>query len=179
MFVTRHQLAQSREHALINLLDISTTYLNASQRMSDLMAETSRQRLDKLSQAEFSSPTEAGKIFWPDQAQTTQFINEIYEIASDTHKAMIESTEAQIRVFDEIVFASIERAKNFSPWETEIAFGAMRSTLENAEQGLHDISTAAIQTVELADQEIHQVSAELAEKSGNGTSNKKTRIKTE
>ena len=78
---------------------------------------------------------------------------------------MIEAAEAQVRVFDEIVLASIARVSNFSPRESEMAFDAMRSTLESAEHTLHGLSNAAIQTVELAEQEIHQLSDSLAEKS--------------
>lgn len=181
MFATPHQITQSREHALINMLGLSTAWINANQRLSALLAEVGRQRLEHgnqhlevLSRGEFDALTK----LWLDHAPATQFIEQIYGIVSDTHKAMIEAAEAQVRAFDEIVFASIERARNFSPWEADIAWGAMRSTLESAEHTLHDMSAAAIQTVELAEQEIHQVSESLAEKTKT-SSTRKTRTKAE
>jgi len=171
MFVTRHQIAQTRDSALLNLLGLSSVCIDASQRMSDLMAEASRKRLDHGSQhldvlmrGEFDSIAAVGKSYLLDQVQATQFVDQIYEIVSNTHKAMIETAEAQIRIFDEIVFAGIDRAKNFSPWEAEIALGAMRSTLVSAESTLRGMSTAAIQTVELAEQEVRQFSESFAEK---------------
>lgn len=183
MFATAHQIAQSREHALINMLGLSTAWINANQRLSTLLAEVARQRLDHGSQhLEVLSRGEFDVLpkLWLDQAPATQFIEQIYRIVSDTHKAMIEAAEAQVRVFDQIVFASIERARNFSPGEAEIAWGAMRSTLESAEHTLHGMRTAASQTVELAKQEIHQVSESLAEKTKtSSTSTKKTRTKAE
>jgi hypothetical protein len=50
----------------------------------------------------------------------------------------------------------------------------MRSSLEGAERTLHGMSNVAIQTVELAEQEIHQLSDSLANKS---KTTKKTPIK--
>ena len=50
----------------------------------------------------------------------------------------------------------------------------MRSSLEGAERTLHGMSNVAIQTVELAEQEIHQLSDSLADKSKTTT---KTPIK--
>lgn len=181
MLLSPHQIAQSREHALNNLLGVSSACLDASQRMSDLLAVGSRANISRssrhmevLSNGEFDLLAESIRLMWNDKTESSQFIEQFFEILGNTHKALIEAAEAQVRVFDEIVLASISRVSNFSPRETEIAFDAMRSSLEGAERTLHGMSNVAIQTVELAEQEIHQLSDSLANKS---KTTKKTPIK--
>jgi len=176
MFLSPQQIAQTREHALNNLLVLSTACIDAGQRMNELFADGSRQtviqggrHLEVIGRGELSPLAESHRTLWEDNSQTTRFIDAIYEILGATHKALIEAAEKQIKVFDEIVFASIERTSNFSPRETEITLGALRSTLESAERTLHEMSSVAIQTVELAEQEIHQVSESLADKSKNSS----------
>lgn len=110
--------------------------------------------------------------FWQENTLSPKLIDQVYEIIADTHKAMIEAAEAQIQVFDDILFASLERASRFSPWEAEIGFNAMRSTLQSAKQTLHTMSTASIQTLSLSEQEMHQVAEILAEKPKPRTRNK-------
>ena len=89
--------------------------------------------------------------------RASKLLDSAFEILGETHKAMIRTAEVQVRVFDEMVFASIQHAEKSSPWEAEIALQAMRTTLETAEHTLHGVSAAAIETVELAEQESHQL----------------------
>lgn len=168
MFLPPHQIKRTRENTLSNLQSLSIACLDGGQRLNELLANTSRISLSQggkaLSQNDSGAFVEAGKRFWQDNTLAPQFIDQVYEIFAETHKAMIEAAEAQIEVFDELVFASIERASNYSPQEAEIAFKAMHCTLQSAEQALHSMSDAAIQSVELSEQEIHQATEILAEK---------------
>lgn len=166
MLLSPHQIAQTREHALNNLLGVSSACLDASQRMSELLIVSSRANLGRTSRhieamrtGEFDLLTDSISLMMSnDKSESTQFVDQLFEILGNTHKALIKAAEAQIRVFDEIVLASISRASNFSPRETEMAFNAMRSSLEGAEHTLHSMSSIAIQTVEIAEQEMHQFS---------------------
>ncbi len=167
MFPTPRQTSRSREQTLNNLHSFSSACLDSSQRFSDLLAESGRSSLKNLeafSLPEANLPSEAGINFWRENTLSPKFIDEFFEIIADTHKAMIEAAEAQIQMFDEIVFASIDQATHYSPWEAEIGFKAMRDTLQSAEQTLHNMSTASIQTLSLTEQEMHKVAEILAEK---------------
>ena len=172
MLLSAHEIAQTRVHAMNNLLGMSSACIEASQRMTTLFTESSRSNLarrsrhiDVISSGKFDPLADSIRMVLNDKTESSQFFEQFFEILGNTHKALIEAAEAQVRVFDEIVLASIARVSNFSPRETEMAFDAMRTTLEGAEHTLHGLSSAAIQTVELAEQEIHQLSDSLAEKS--------------
>lgn len=187
MLLSPHKITQTREHALNNLLGVSSACLDASQRMSELFAERSRaslgrssRHIEQISSGNYDPLADAIRFLGQGSTDSSQFFEQFFEILGNTHKAMIEAAEAQIHVFDEIVLASISRLSNFSPRESEMTFAAMRSTLEGAERTLHGMSNAAIQTVELAEQEIHQLSDSLADK-GKTTSKTptKSRKKTE
>lgn len=165
MLLSPHQIAQTREHALNNLLGVSSAYLDASQRMSELLIVSSRANLGRTSRhieamrtGEFDLLSGSISLISKEKSESSQFVDQLFEIFGNTHKALIMAAEAQIRVFDEIVLASISRVSNFSPRETELAFNAMRSSVEGAEHTLHGMSNVAIQTVELAEQEMHQLS---------------------
>lgn len=187
MLLSPHKIARTREQVLNNLLGVSSACLDASQCMSDLLAaggrtylNRSNRHLEVISSGKFDPLADSIRLMWNDRTESSQFIEQFFNILGNTHKAMIEAAEAQVHVFDEIVMLSISRVSNFSPRETEIAFAAMQSSLEGAERALHGMSSVAIQTVELAEQELHQLSDSLADESKT-TSNKpiKSRKKAE
>lgn len=171
MFLSANEIALSREHALNNFLGLSSVYFNASQRLAELLSSLSREAIEygskQLSDIDFGK-TPAAELHtaaWLDStARASRLLEDTLEIVGDTHKAMIRNAEAQICVFDEIALASIRRASKTSPWEAELALNAMKSTLQSAEQTLHGMSDAAVETVKLAEQEAHQALENLAEK---------------
>lgn len=171
MFLSAHEIAESREHALNNLLGLSQACIEAGQRLSQLLSSTSREAIHHGSKhwslfghSRQESVNQAPFTAWLENAaRASRMLDSTLEIIGETHKAMIRSAENQVRVFDEIAFASINRAARSSPWEAEIALNAMKSTLQSAEQTLHGISVAAIETVDLAEREVHQAAATIAE----------------
>ena len=172
MFMSSYKSMQTRELALKNLHGMSLACLDASQRMSELFSARSRaglqhhsQQMEVIHRVGFDPLADTIHLIWDDKAESGRFVDEFFEILGNTHKAMIEAAEAQVRIFDEIVLANLSRISNFSPRETEVAFDAMRTTLEDAEHTLHNMGSVAIQTVEFAEQEIHQLSDSLADKS--------------
>jgi hypothetical protein len=173
MFMSSYKLMQTRELALNNLHGISLACLDASQRMSDLFSARSRaglkhrsRQMEVINGVDFDPLADTIRLMSNDEkTESSQFVEQYFQILGDTHKAMIEAAEAQVRIFDEVILANISRISNFSPRETEVAFDAMRTTLEDAERTLHNMSTVAIQTVGFAEQEIHQLSDSLADSS--------------
>lgn len=171
MFLSAHEIARSREHALTNLLDLSTACLEAGQRFSELFSSTSREAIhhgskhwSQFGHGQVESMTQWPATVWLEtSARTSRLLDNTLEILGETQKAMIRSAEAQVRVVDEIVFATINRATRTSPWEVEIGLRAMKTTLETAETTLQGMSAAAIETVDLAEHEVHQIAKTVAD----------------
>jgi hypothetical protein len=170
MFPTPRQTARTREQTLTNLHSFSMACLDSSQRICELLAEIGRNSLQRSSRnLDVYNPSKLGSLpemtqtFWLENSVSPKLVDQVYEIVADTHKAMIEAAEAQIQLFDEIAFASIDQATHYSPWEAQIGFKAMRNTLQSAEQTLHNMSTASIQTLSLTKEEMHQVAEILTE----------------
>lgn len=171
MFLSANEIAQSREHALNNFLGLSSACIEASQRLTDLFSATSREAIEcsskhlpSLHHKQMASVIEIRSAAWLENAaRAGRMLEGALEILGATHKAMIRSAETQVCVFDEIALASIRRATKTSPWEAELALNAMKTTLQSAEQTLHGMSAAAIETLELAEEEVHQAVGSLAE----------------
>ncbi len=174
MYLTTHEIAQTREHALNNLLGLSSACFEAGRRFSELFSASSRDAIQHgskhcslLGHGQIESMTQFPATLWVEQtARAARMLDGALEILGETHKAMIRSAEAQVRVFDEIAFATINRASKSSPWEAEVALRAMKTSLETAENSLAGMSAAAIETVNLAEQEGHQVAEALADQPG-------------
>jgi hypothetical protein len=170
MFLSSHEIARSREHALNNLLDLSAACIDAGQRFSELISTNSREAVHHGSRhftqaghGQFETMTQFPTAVWLESAaRTSRLLNGALTIVGETHKAMIRNAESQVRMLDEIVFATINRATKTSPWEAEFALHAMKTSLLGAEQTLHGISEAAIETVTLAENEIHQTTEIIA-----------------
>lgn len=171
MFLTAQDIAHSREHSLNNLLGMSSACIQAGQRFSELLSNSSRETMQHnsrhwnlLGHGQLDALTQFPATLWLESAaRNSQLLDAAYEILGEAHKALIRNAEAQVRVFDEIVFASIRRLENSSPWEAEIALDSLRNTLTSAEHTLQGMSEAAIETVEIAEQQVHQISESLGE----------------
>lgn len=170
MFLSAHEIARSRDRALTNLLGLSDACLEAGQRFSELFSSTGREAIHHGSKqwslfghGQIESMAQFPAAIWlENSARASRLLDNTLEILSETQKAMIRSAEAQVRVVDEIVFATINRATKSSPWELEIGLRAMKNSLETAEATLQDMSAAAIETVDLAEHEVHQLAKSVA-----------------
>jgi hypothetical protein len=174
MYFPHDHFNQAHQHTLNNWLGLSTACLDAGQRISSLLATASRESLldtgrhiARFTKGEFDGLANLPAALWLNHsARSIKLLDEAFATLGETHKFLIQSAEAQVAAFDEIVFGTIDRSAKYSPWEIEIAFKAMHDTLESAEITLHQIGEAATQTVDLAEQEVHQISASLTENSG-------------
>ncbi|MFH1659096.1 MAG: hypothetical protein FD131_2309 [Rhodocyclaceae bacterium] len=170
MYLSSHEIARSRDRALNVLLDLSTACIDAGQRFSSLLSANSREAVhtgsrhwSHLSSGQIGTMTQIPATVWLESAaRASRLLDGTLEIIGETHKAMILNAESQVRVVDEIVFATINRATKTCPWEAELPLRAVKLGLQNAELGLHDLSSAAIETVTRAEQEIHQTTEIIA-----------------
>lgn len=169
MFLTQHDIAQTRDYTLNNLLGLSSACLEAGQRLTELISSHSRdtlyagsKQLSQFGHGQVDNLTQFPAALWLEHSsRTSKLFGAAYEIIGETHKMLIHSAEAQVRVLDEVTCSSLDRLARNSPWEAAIALNTVRSTLESAEQALHGVSTAAICGVEQAEQEVQQLSAAL------------------
>lgn len=152
MFVSAIEIAHSRQHTLNNLLTFSLACLDASQGLTESVGKTARQLLAQSYQPEALSTT------WAESArQLGHCYRQTLDILSHVHQAAIAHAEAQIRAADEMLHAGIERASKQSPWEAGLALSAFKNSLSTAEQSLHEISVAAIETINQVEQESLQL----------------------
>ncbi len=171
MLLTAQEIASSRNHTLSNLLGFSDACLEASQRLSQLLSASTREALQhgsrqwsQLGHGQWETASQFPVALWLDQSSRHgQIFDQCLEIFGAAQKQLIGSTENQVRVLDEIVFASIRHAEKSSPWEAEIALGALKTTLSAAESTLRGVSAAAIEAVGIAEQEAHQMLGSLDE----------------
>lgn len=166
MFLSAQEIAASREHALNHLLGLSASLLHGGQRLNELLAAAGRASIEQgsrhwsaLGHGQVESLTRFPASLWLDAlARSSELLEGTWAIVGDTQKALLRTSEGQIRVIDEIVFASLRHAEKNSPPEAELALGALRKTLAGAERTLQEINAAAIEGVEM-----RQLSAALGE----------------
>ncbi len=171
MFLSAHEIAQSREHAMNNLLGLSSAWIDAGHRLSQAMTTASREHLAHEIEhlARFGQDAEAPGTLLPTSywlahtARASRLLEDALDIFGETQKAIIRCAEEQVRILDSVAIASINRASKTSPWETEVALSALKTSLQGAENTLRGMSEAAIGTVDLAEKEIHQMTAVLAD----------------
>ena len=171
MYVSQELLHHSREQTLNNLLGLSTAYLTASQRLSEVFAAAGRdtlhhgsKQLAQFGHGQIDSLAQFPAVLWLEgSARQSRLLDAASTIFADTHQALIRTAEAQVRLFDLLVYSWIHHAEQSSPWEGEIALAALRTSLESAETTLHGMSAAAIETVQLAEDNLHQVAETLTE----------------
>lgn len=178
MFLSSQQITQSREHTLNNLLELSLAGVEASQRWSELLSGMSRQAMDfsrqtvahlasALPQADSHGQPESianfPTVFWQESsARHSRLLDHTFDIFGEAHKALLQSTETQMQIVDEAIVACIRRAAKSSPREGEIALDLMRDTLASAKQSLHAANAVAIESIDLAEQEAHQIAETLS-----------------
>jgi len=158
MYLSPNMVAATRSATLTNLMTLSTAYIAASERFSSLFLRAGQEAL-----AVGANPAAANPWFGALPVQSTRLLEEAVTILGDAQTAVMQAAESQVQVFDRILFSTIDRAARTSPWEGEVALSALRNTLKNAEDTLHDMTDAAIQSVELAEKQLHQVTESLAE----------------
>lgn len=171
MYLTAQDIANSRNHTLNNLLGLSDACLEAGQRVSQLLSSVSREALHhgsrqwaQLGHGQWETASQFPAAIWLEgTSRHSQLLDQWLTIFSEAQKSLIRNAEAQVRVFDEIVFATIRHSEKSSPWEAGIALNALKTTLSAAESTLRGVSAAAIETVEIAEQEAHQIAGSLAE----------------
>lgn len=152
MYLTQHEIAQSRDYTLNNLLGLSAACLNAGQRLAELFSSSGRDALhsgskhvSQFGHGQLEALTQFPATLWLEHsARTSKLLGNAYEIVGETHKMLVHSAEAQVRIFDEMAFSSLKRLEKISPREAEVALQAVRSTLETAEQAMHGVSAEVI-----------------------------------
>lgn len=158
MYLSPNMVAATRSATLTNLMTLSTACVAASERFSSLLLRAGQEAF-----AAGTNPATASPWIGALPVQSTRMLEEAVTILGDAQTAVMQAAESQVQVFDRILFSTIDRAARTSPWEAEVALSALRNTLKSAEDTLHDMTDAAIQSVELAEKQLHQVTESLAE----------------
>jgi hypothetical protein len=156
VLLSAQEIALARERALNNYLTLSVACVEASQQLASAVARagraTMKQSGSQWSQMASLSPDAALQlpaVFWLDHwVRAGKLYEEALLIAGEVQKAVIHSTDFQMRIIDSTAVSVIERARKTSPWETEVALKAIKDSLMSAEKTLHELSEAAIESVD-------------------------------
>lgn len=170
MFLSTEEIATSRQQAAGHALALMAAWMQAGQRLYALLSAASRdavqhgnRQLAHLAHGQFEALNQQPALLWLDgSVRHSKLLDDACSILGEAHKALIQSAEAQIRVIDDTIFAGLRRASRLSPWEVAVVLRTWRTALESSEETLHGVSEAASETIDLAEREIHQVSASLA-----------------
>ncbi|MFN4340943.1 MAG: hypothetical protein ACK4FE_02780 [Azonexus sp.] len=153
MLLSAHEIAQGRERTLRNLLTLSAAGVRAAQQWTRLLAtagrDSFRHGVPPVPQSGFDLAVMQWPVSWwlDHLARTSQLLDQGWSVCSDTQKAVILSADQQLQIIDSLAISTINRARRSSPWEADIALQAMQSSLQAAEQTVHEISQAALDTL--------------------------------
>jgi hypothetical protein len=175
MYLTQQEIAQTRNYTLNNLLGLSAACLSASQRLAELFSSSGRDALysgskhfAQFGHGQLEALTQFPATLWLEHsARTSKLLGNAYEIVGETHKMLVHGAEAQVRVLDEVACSSLKRLERSSPREAEIAIQAVRSTLETAEQAMHDVNAVVIGNCEASQTELQPTDENLTENTPN------------
>jgi hypothetical protein len=167
VLLSPQELSVTRERVLNNMLTLSVACIESGRQLSAALASAGRSNAEQgrkqWGQLESISPEAAAQlptVFWLDGlAGTSRLLDEAMMIFAETQKAVIRSAEVQIRIFDAMAVAAIERLRKTTPWEAEPALDVMRQSLESVEQAVHELSATAMQTVDRVENEIQDTAA--------------------
>ena len=137
MFLSPQQITQSRDRTLNNLLGLSLAGIAASQRWSSLFSGASQdalhygsKSLTQFAHGQLESMTQFPATFWLEcSIRNRRLLDHVHEILGEAYQAIIQSSEAQIHLFDEIIFSSFRRAAKSGRWEGETALNIVHDTL--------------------------------------------------
>lgn len=152
-------LVANRSAALEGVQAITDILLQAGQRYAGLFMESGRRALELGSSLPATSQTSPAQWLQQTGSESTRVLEAAYEIACDTHTALIAAGEAQVKRFDQVVRSALQRAADWSPWESAIAFDALRSSLDSAENTIHEMTEVATQTIEVAEKEARLIAS--------------------
>lgn len=168
MYLTANEIAESRANALNHLLGLTESYFDAGHRLTELFSSFGREAIHHGSRhcalfghGQIDSLTQFPATLWLENtARVSRVMNGTLVVLGEAQKALIRNTEAQVREIDRLAMSTIARARRSSPWEGEIMLRTMKATLETAENGLHDITAAAIESLDAAETEAGSLSVQ-------------------
>lgn len=169
MFLSAEEIASSRLQSASHALALAAACMQAGHRLHELFSAASRdavqhgtRQMAHFGHGQFESLSQLPAILWLESSvRHSRLVDDACSIFGEAHKALIESAEAQVRIIDDAIFAGLRRASRLSPCEVAVTLQAWRTATESSEQTLPGVSEAASETIDLAEREVHQISAPL------------------
>ena len=163
--------AGAREKALNSLFDLSATWFDASQRLTGIYASAGRETVHQASRqlagfghGQVDSLTHFPAALWLEAgARSARLFDASLVVVAESHRALLQASETQIRLFDEVVSSLAGQAMLGTPWESRVALSALRTTLETAERTMHGMGSATAESLAMAEAGAHRISEQLKE----------------
>ena len=156
MFFTSHDLAQSHQRTLNNLLSLSTTCLKAGEQLGELAIDSSRQWLTDGPRTWPLGNTQE-TLWLRSTTQASRLLDQSIAVVGEVHKAWLTHGEIQIRQFDELLIAALRRAEKLAPWEIQPTLALCKLGIASNEQAVHGLQVAASEAIAMAGEETHQL----------------------
>lgn len=156
MYLSTHDVAQSRERALNDMQEFVVACVQAGHQLTMAVASAGRDGLRLGAHSMYlGRPEQALDMaqwpvaWWLDSAaRAGSLVDEAWRVFGDTQKALIRSVQQQVRIVDDLAIVAISRAYKACPEGLEPALTALHDSLQTLERALHVLSEAAIGLIE-------------------------------
>lgn len=162
-FLTTSSAQAARSTQLDNLQRFSQIVIDAAEKFIQLGNSLSEAILDDGSQSSAMgfnplSSFENSSHLWLELSKhhLPSFITNYIHIASQAHEEMVKLAEEQIRLSQQLVVISLDKAKASAPWEAESLLKAIKSSVNFSSDALAQVSEASIKAAELVEEQVEK-----------------------
>lgn len=162
-FLSSSSAQAARSTQLDNLQRFSQIVIDAAEKFIQLGNSLSEAILDDGSQSSAMSfnplsSFESSSHLWLELSKhhLPSFITNYIHIASQAHEEMVKLAEDQIRLSQQLVVVSLDKAKASAPWEAESLLKAIKSSVNFSSDALTQVSEASIKATELIEQQVEK-----------------------
>lgn len=162
-FLSSSSAQAARSTQLDNLQRFSQILIDAAEKFVQLGNSLGEAILDDGSQSSAMSSNplssfENSTHLWLELSKhhLPSFITNYIHIASQAHEEMVKLAEEQIRLSQQLVVVSLDKAKASVPWEAESLLKAMKSTVVLSSDALTQVSEASIKAAELVEEQVEK-----------------------
>ncbi len=175
MSVNTEQFAAANKAAVDSLLSVANTALASAERIAALNLNTARAVIeDSMSNAKAlmgaKDVQEAlsiqASLAQPNVEKAVAYGKSVYEITSQTQEELSKMVEAQFGDFQKTVASLLEKAAKSAPAGSDVAVAAVQSAIAAANSAFDNMSKAAKQVAEIAQNNVAVATSATAKAAG-------------
>lgn len=156
MLLSAQEISLARERLLNTQLALSLACIESARQLTLAAAAAGRAGLQQggehCARLPVLAPEQAAQrsaaLVLDQAARAGRLFREAVLVVGEMQKTVIRCSEMQVRIFDAMAVAAIERIRKTSPWEAEPTLDAWTESLATTERALRELSGTAIETIE-------------------------------